>query len=298
MKLVMTLTAPGEPTLADAHLSFHLHAGVDLVLVGGRTVAAPTRELIESYARDGFARLVDVDDGPSARTQLARLAASEHGADWVFDTTGAEFWWPRGESLKDVLVAIPPRYGIVQALVRDFLERPDEGGFFADRRTVRRSLQSPDAPREPVESMLRPVYRAHAEIVVGDAGGRVPLRAWYPIELLRFPSVAATDRASVDRGLADGLLAVDTRLQEALSSLRSDAGYARPVEGERRLALRAPDVVDDAAYAVECAAVGEVDLAALDRHIRELEDRITWLEARLWPRVLKTASRLARRSRR
>jgi hypothetical protein len=297
VKLVMTLTAPGEPTLADAHLSFHLHAGVDQVLVADTALAASTRALLESYARDGCVRLVDVDAGLAGRTQLARLAAREHGADWVIDSTGAEFWWPRGESLKDVLVAIPPRYGIVQALVRDFLERPDGGSFFADRRTIRRSLQAPDAPRDPIESMLRPVYRAHSEIVVGDAGGRVPLRAWYPIELLRFASVAATDQASVDRGLADGLLAVDTRLREALAALRAGEAYARPVQGERRLTLRAPDVVDDAAYAVECAAVGEVDLAALDRHIRELEDRITWLEARLWPRVLRTASRLARRPR-
>jgi hypothetical protein len=51
-------------------------------------------------------------------------------------------------------------------------------------------------------------------------------------------------------------------------------------------------VVDDAAYAVECAAVGEVDLLRLDRHIRELEARIAFLEAQLWPRVLRLLSRL------
>ena len=35
-----------------------------------------------------------------------------------------------------------------------------------------------------------------------------------------------------------------------------------------------PSIVDDASYAVECAAVGEVDLVRLDAQIRELELRI------------------------
>ena len=37
---------------------------------------------------------------------------------------------PRGESIKDILVAIPPRYGIVQSLVRVFLPRPCDGESF------------------------------------------------------------------------------------------------------------------------------------------------------------------------
>jgi hypothetical protein len=38
--------------------------------------------------------------------------------------------------------------------------------------------------------------------------------------------------------------------------------------------------------------VGEFDLLRLDRHIRELEARIAFLEARFWPRVLRSLSRL------
>ena len=42
-------------------------------------------------------------------------------------------------------------------------------------------------------------------------------------------------------------------------------------------------------YAVECAAVGEVDLVRLDRQIRDLEVRIAELEARFWPTVRRHA---------
>ena len=38
---------------------------------------------------------------------MGRLAATELGADWVIHSDADEFWWPRGESLKDVLDVDP-----------------------------------------------------------------------------------------------------------------------------------------------------------------------------------------------
>ncbi|WP_410969692.1 hypothetical protein, partial [Salmonella sp. SAL4450] len=79
---------------------------------------------------------------------------------------------------------------------------------------------------------------------------------------------------------------MDTRLRDALRSLRDASagagGFALPEDGESRISFPIPTIVDDASYAVECAAVGEVDLVRLDRHIRELEHRIAVLEARFW----------------
>ena len=270
---------------------------------------------------------------------MARRAVTDHGADWVISSDADEFWWPRGESLPDVLAVIPDRYEVVQALVREFRPRAGDGDF-AERLTVRPSLEvSRTRDPDPLEWALRPVYRAHPELTIepGDGtanGRRVPLRAWYPIEVLRFPfrseeqvgrryggghparaalegrGGAARRRARRDAdrgvrearrpttmrlraGLADGSLVEDVRLRDALRSL----GAASREGGAEldALELRAPGIVDDASYAVECAAVGEVDLARLDRHIRELEERIGVLEARFWPRVARTLSRAVRR---
>jgi hypothetical protein len=295
VKLVLTLLVRDEADVVDAEIAYHLNAGVDLVIAAERASHDGTKEVLASYERDGHLRMLrgEADAGEAAvQTEMARMAASEHGADWVINADAAEFWWPRAESLKAVLEPIPPRYTIVQALRREFVAGPGEGSF-SERMTLRRPVEE--------AKTLRPVHRADPNLVVHADGnvtlGRtVPLRAWYPIEVLHFP-----DRRAASAGREDSLV-TDTRLRDALAVLRQDAQgsgrtFALPEEGRSRLSFRTPDVVDDAAYAVECAAVGEVDLPRLEQYVAELEERVRWLEQRLWPRVLRAASRLVRPSR-
>ena len=302
MKLVMTLAVGDDAELVDAQIAYHANAGVDVVLASVEDPTADTRAILEQYVRAGCLQL----RGADSPTQLARLAASDHGADWVISSEPGEFWWPRAESLKETLVAIPPRYTIVQALIRDFLPHAGDE-FFAERMTVRRSLQSGTTTGAPAE-LLKRAHRSDPEVVVEPGGWisgprDVPLRAWYPFEVFRFPAArAGVDDNAFARGLPDGSLVSDTRLRDALAQLRiasagdSDGRFALPENGVSRLALRSPDIVDDAAYAVECAAVGEVDVALLESHIEDLEGRIAWLEQRFWPRVLRRLSRIGRRT--
>lgn len=304
MKIVMTTVVAGDLETLDAHIAFHLHAGVDFILVTLQGAQAEADAIVEPYARQGYLRNVPARDGVDGPlTAMARAAVAEHAADWILPSTPREFWWPRGEGLKDVLAVIPPRYAVVQALIRSFIGRR-EGGFFADEMTVRTSLPSEGGARdaEP-RSMLLPIYRAEQNPVIDSddwtrGGRRVPLRAWYPIEVFHFP-IAAPDSgdARLDARISRGELVVDTRLRDALRVLRDEAGgrFVLPIDGSSRIAFPAPSIVDDASYAVECAAVGEVDLVRLDAQIRELELRIAGLEARFWPSVRRTLRRLARR---
>jgi hypothetical protein len=305
VKLVETLIVRDESAALDAHLSYQLNAGVDFVLAGVVGSAPEALELLDSYQREGHVRLLREPSEPAtaaARTRLARLAGTELGADWVIDSGPEEFWWPRGESLKDVLAPIPPRYTVVQALRRRlFSDRDAAADFDADRMTLRRSLLASDRRSGPISAMLRSVHRADPEVVI-DAAGEVavrrfvPLRAWYPIEVFHFGGGDGEERPAQD----EPDLVEDTRLRDALRTLRDHAGddapgrFAPPVPG--LLSFRTPDVVDDAAYAVECAAVGEVDLPRLEQYISELEQRVGWLEQRFWPRVLRAGSRVVRRT--
>jgi hypothetical protein len=223
MKLVMTLIARDEADVIDAQIAFHLNAGVDFVIATDHRSTDGTTEILERYAREGHLHLTHEEDVEYRevewRTRMARAAASELGADWVINSDADEFWWPRGADLKDVLAALPRRYGIVRAFWRPFLPRDDDGSFFAERMTVR---LSPEAAIHDPSSQFRPnakvIHRADPKMTVGRGNHAVegvrlqPLRGWYPVELLHFPlrSLAQVERkASIYRA------SEDTRLHDA-----------------------------------------------------------------------------------
>ena len=56
---------------------------------------------------------------------MARLAATDFGADWVLNCDVDEFWWPRDGSLRDVLEAVPPRFATIRGWGRHFVARPE-----------------------------------------------------------------------------------------------------------------------------------------------------------------------------
>ena len=158
MNIVSILSANDDPDIVDAHLAFHLNAGVDLVIAAQGQAPEETVGVLDSYARSGHLEKVPAgaEREGSWRTEMARRAVMHHAADWVLSTDADEFWWPRGESLKDVLAVIPERYEIVQALVREFLPRPGDGEF-SERLTIRSSLRVSSAlGPEPLEWALRP----------------------------------------------------------------------------------------------------------------------------------------------
>ena len=286
MKVVMSIVVGDRHAEdLDTQVSFHLNAGVDVILVADGDIGDDARSLLGSYVSAGSVHVIPDTSGQTEherRTNLARRAATEHDADWILDSRADEFWWPRGGSLKDVLVAIPARYTVVQALVRQFVPDPSGGPS-----TARASLTLHSPKELALGHWLRPVYRSDPALVLGAPGvapeaWRVPLRAWYPVELF--------DCAGVDAGeeltLADENLVSDRRLAEALERLRTTGDLSLPV----------PDLVADAEYAVECAVLGETNLAPLETYVADLERRLAALEARLWPRTRRALRRVLRRS--
>jgi Glycosyl transferase family 2 len=323
MKVVMTLLARDEADIVDAQLKFHLNAGVDFVIATDNLSRDGTTEILESYAREGHLHLIR-EDGEYLRqadwiTSMGRLAATEFGADWVIHSDADEFWWPRGDSLKDVLASIPGRYGVVRALLRHFVPRPDDDSSFAERMVVRMATASPiNDPRSLYRPNLKIIHRADPNVNVSIGAQRLidspltPLRGWYPVEFFHFPvrsreqcerkysyqqtgpgqtpspyydrvrallaegrgdelyGSLVVDDSALERGLAEGSLVTDTRLRDALRTL--DAG--------EELVFPRPTVVDEAAYAVDVAALGEADVVRLQRRLDTLEQRLLTIERR------------------
>jgi hypothetical protein len=198
MKLVMTLLARDEADIVESWLAFHLNAGVDLVIATDNRSQDGTTGILERYAREGYVHLLH-EPGEDLRqdewvTRMARLAATDFGADWVVNSDADEFWWPRGASLRDVLAAVPERYGTVGAFLRAFTPRPGDGEPFAERLTVRFSALAPiNDPASLYKPIRKVVHRAHPRIRLARGNHALvdspfaPLRGWFPIEVFHFP---------------------------------------------------------------------------------------------------------------
>jgi hypothetical protein len=196
--IVMTLLVRDELDIIEQHLAFHLAAGVDFVIVTDHASTDGTGDLLARHEREGSLRVIrETDESFKQRewvTRMARLAVAEHGADWVINSDADEFWWPRGGSLADVLDSIPRRYGIVQSFVRHFVPVPDDGRPFEERMTLRLAPHAPiNDPRSPWRPFRKVVHRGHpgARVVEGSHSvtgtDLVPMRGWYPLEVLHFP---------------------------------------------------------------------------------------------------------------
>jgi Glycosyl transferase family 2 len=197
MKLAMTLLVRDELDIIEANLSFHLNAGVDVIIVTDHRSTDGTSEILESYARDGYVHLIRREDDYVQQsewvTYMARVAASEHAADWVINSDADEFWWPRAGSLNDVLASVPAQYGVVRAVSRAFIPRPGEE-WFAERMTACVTLAAPiNAPDSRFRHVAKVAHRAHRDAVVQQGNHRVSglphpeLPGWSPVEVLHFP---------------------------------------------------------------------------------------------------------------
>ena len=198
MKLVMTLLARDEADIVESWLEFHLNAGADFVIATDNRSEDGTTEILERFERDGHLHLIR-EPGEDLRqdewvTRMARLATTDFAADWVINSDADEFWWPRGASLRDVLVAVPPRYGTVGAFLRMFPPRPAADGSFAERMTVRFSALAPiNDPASLYKPIRKVIHRAHPEIRVARGNHALidspfaPLRGWFPVEVFHFP---------------------------------------------------------------------------------------------------------------
>jgi len=344
MKLVMTLLARDEADVVDAQIAFHLHAGVDFVVATDNRSDDGTTEILERYERAGYLHLLR-EPGDDMRqdewvTRMARLAATDFGADWVLNADADEFWWPRGGSLEDVLALVPDRYGVVRGCWRHFLPRPEEGGdaIFAERMTARLCVPAHPGAKETIfHAHQKVAHRADPQVRIefgnhnADGARLAPFRAWHPIEVLHFSlrSVSQLERKArkewwtrnpqaatlhqvlayeahrdgrleeyfdsfvvndddLELGVAEGTLAVDTRLRDALRTIRDEDGTFRLPDRDRTTALSfpRPGVSEDALYAGEASVLVEIDgVVRAEQRVDVFEKRVATLERGLLSRA-------------
>ncbi len=330
----MTVLARNEADIIDAHIAFHLNAGVDFFVAMDNGSQDGTRDILESYARDGCLHLT-YDDGDLKQeewvTDMARRAATDFAADWVINSDADEFWWPRGGSLKDVFAGVPPRFGSVRGMWRHFPPRPHGDEFFAERMTVR--VLNPGAEdNSPYSPRFKAAHRSDPEVKVlsgnHQAIGR-DLRAltgWYPIDVLHFPfrsleqfsekllrrfaldpsrfrnSAHEAEQAGKMREFYESYLVDDDALARGLGegTLAVDTRLRdalRSIEAGSRSSLTFPAAAVDEGYLSEFAmlAAGDPHVLALSK-ADDLEARLIALERRHSSRVVNALTQRVRRA--
>jgi hypothetical protein len=320
MKLVMTLVVRDEADVVDSQISYHLNAGVDFVIATDHDSQDGTTEILESYERKGLLRLFR-ESGEMResvwRSQMARLAATEHGADWVINTDADEFWMPRRDTLKDALAAVPDEFGVVWAITRHFLPRPGNMGSFAERMTVRLSAAAPlNDPTSAYRPHAKAAHRADPEIVVlfgshDVVTNLVALRGWYPVDVLHFPfrTREQYERKGVRRAHGDkplgqyvkafeasergrvedffGLLTVDDETLAAgcrTGSLAVDTRLSDALRKRAEGPRLAGSTEEETRAAAEGVALTEANIVRTSRRLDVLAARIRSVEGRKWAR--------------
>ncbi len=247
----MTLLVRDEADVVDAQIAFHLVAGVDFVIATDNLSSDGTTAILERYSADGVLHLIR-ESGDDLRqsewvTRMARLAVTEFGADWVLNADADEFWWPQARSLKEILAVVPARYGVVRGAWRNFVPRPDNEPFFAERMTVR--LCTPSFHPHPLSTHSKSAHRAVPDVRVGRGNheafgtGLLPVRGWYPIEILHFPVRSldhclqkyVTQFLALEKNAEKGIPGHMAEAHDAYRAGRLDEFYAPLVVDDERL---------------------------------------------------------------
>jgi hypothetical protein len=323
MKVVLTMVVRDEEDILDAQLAFHLNAGVDFILVTDHRSVDGTRDILEGHVRDGHMRVIREDSEITRQgewmTRMARLAAIEHGADWVLNSDADEFWWPHGGTLRDALAPIPRRYGIVQAVSRYFVPRPYDGRPFAERMTVRLAPGAPiNDPATPFRPVAKVAHRAHPGAIVQDGNhvvqgiAKESLRGWRPLEILHMPlrtpvqcarkyektwlaweqnlrgdlarARVLHDEARLDF-FYDRVVVDDAAVERGLDegSVVVDTrlrGALRRIADGRSPEFMEPSRGEDAGLGRDIATLDEADSVRLQRRLDELRNRVSAIESR------------------
>ena len=169
MKLIMTLLVRDEEDIIRANILYHLDRGVDFIIATDNNSRDSTPSILMDFQRQGCLHLIsETDDDYSQSewvTRMARMAATDFGADWIINSDADEFWWPLKMDLKNFFSEVPAECSIVEARRYDFIPRPEHEGSLFDRMVIKdlKPMNHIGLPLPP-----KVCHRALPNVIVGQ----------------------------------------------------------------------------------------------------------------------------------
>jgi hypothetical protein len=170
MKLVMTLLVRDEEDILASNLDFHLQQGVDFFIVTDNLSVDSTPDIVRDYVHAGVAQCLHEGEDNFAQhrwvTRMARMAALDHGADWVINSDADEFWLPASGfgTMKDVLASIPGEVPAVFANRSNFVPLGCGRGANPVREMIFKEQASKAPFGEPLPAKV--AHRAFPDVAV------------------------------------------------------------------------------------------------------------------------------------
>lgn len=178
MQLVMTLLVRDEEDVLSANIDFHRAQGVDFFIVTDNKSEDSTPDIIRCYEQQGIAKYIyEGDDNYNQSawvTRMARLAATEYGADWVINNDADEFWWPRDGNLRATFAGLATEATHLVAQRHDFVALSDNPSAAFYHYMVFRKRVSLNTIGKPLPPKV--AHRAHplVEVAQGNHWAELP----------------------------------------------------------------------------------------------------------------------------
>lgn len=148
-RVVLVMQARDEADVIGRVLRWHLATGVDHAVVMDHESKDATPDILSDLARDGrvtHIRRSGLFAQAEMMTKLVRIAADQHGAEWVVPCDADEFWTGSGTNLKEIFASAP--YNIIRVPTVNFIPTQLDSASQSDP-VLRMQFKVPHPPKIP-----------------------------------------------------------------------------------------------------------------------------------------------------
>jgi glycosyltransferase involved in cell wall biosynthesis len=175
MKLTMTLLIKNEVDIIADNIKVHSKLGVDSFVVMDNGSTDGTREVLDQLQKEYELIIIDrpvLDYQQSNwKTEMAKVARSEQGADWVITNDADEFWIPDSGNLKSELTSTGSIIECKRFNVLFDRDAFDNGGKYYDQTNrVQHPINYPKGIQREQENLSIMLGNIHGKVMVQTKG--------------------------------------------------------------------------------------------------------------------------------